>query len=155
MAVDFEGIYQALFDRLGDVLGADINSSTRQPKTWDEIPPEQQPALLVLEGEGTATRELGCPSIWTIRPEVIFYVRAPVDPDQNVGTTINALLKKVDCALKRQFTDPSSDNPETNLGLPNVARCWRMDQRPVLGIEGTNGQSLVAMTIEIVANDFE
>lgn len=155
MAVDFEVIHQALFDRLVQTLGADIEFSTRKPMTWDDIPPGKQPALVVLDADGTAQRDPGCPSIWTIHPEVILYVHSPNDREQVVATTLNALVKKIDVALKRRVDEPWGNNLETTLGLPNVDRCWRMDQHPVLGIEDTNGQSLVSLTIEIVVNDFE
>jgi hypothetical protein len=119
---DLDAIQQALSDRLHAKVSG-LKFQTRRYLTFDQIPAEKQPAMIVAFEEGNNDRVAGMPSKWPLSAYVIFYVREPNDKSKTSETTIFDLLKQTDAALARQPTELYGDDLSTTLG-GLVWHCW-------------------------------
>jgi hypothetical protein len=155
MALDPEAVLAALFTRMSAIAGLTSSSlKTRRFVHWDDVPPAQQPALLVWGKGGLGDRQFAAPTVWTLMAEVVFYVREPNDKSLTVETTLHTLLKQVDAALLRQPGEVLIDeDPGTTLGTnasggPMVWRCFRRDHTLH---RMSQEQAAISMNIEMVA----
>lgn len=76
-------------------------TATRQVKTWEDVPPEDQPALLPLPRRETAQRKKGLPTIWTLDVDLLLYVHtgAQNDPSVTPAQLLNPLLDAIEASL--------------------------------------------------------
>jgi hypothetical protein len=99
-----EPIYAAVFAFFSalTVGGAPaFKTATRKVKTWEEVAPEDQPALLLLPRREPAQRKKGLPTIWTIEADLLLYVHtnAQIDPDIVPHQILNPLLDAIEASL--------------------------------------------------------
>jgi hypothetical protein len=109
---------------------------TRRYVHWDDVPAEQQPALIVLGVSGLADRQFAAPTVWTCGLEVVFYLRESNDKSLTVETDVCT-----PCSsrwTRRFLRQPGEilidEDPGTTLGTnasggPMVWRCFRRTTR--------------------------
>lgn len=144
MAVlDFEAVFVATFAIFGAVSG--VKTSSRRLVTWDQVQPEDQPALFQRQLRMTAVRtHKGVPAKWEIYGELVVYVNAGSDPDVIPTQTMNSILNQI----KNIFEPPP--NAVQTLGIPNVTEAAIVGD--VLIDEGTaDGQAIALIPFRITA----
>lgn len=99
-----EPIYAALFAFFAALtVGGSpaFKTATRKVKTWEDVPPEDQPALLLLPRREPAQRKKGLPTIWTLEVDLMLYVHtnAQNDPDVIPHQLLNPLLDAIEASL--------------------------------------------------------
>ena len=131
-----EPIFAALFALLSGVPGLVVKS--RKLRHWNDVPPEQQPALfLALGPQSPEYTTRGAPARWTLRAEVYVYVRAPEDTVPS--TVLNTVLDSIEAAL-----EPSPAAGGVGAALGGLAqRCWI--DGTIETDEGTLGAQAVAI----------
>jgi hypothetical protein len=92
-----EQIYGALFTLAQQATG--IVNSSRKWKSFADVPPEQQPALFLVEQKERAMPESpGQPTKWGLAAEIVIYAWAAGD-DIGTGEVLNPVLDKLQAAL--------------------------------------------------------
>ena len=104
-----EPIYAALFAFFSALtVGGSpaFKFATRIPKHWEDVAPEDQPALLLLPRTETAQRKKGLPTIWTLELDLLLYVttNGSIDSAAIPSQILNPLLDAIEAALA---IDPS------------------------------------------------
>ncbi len=108
-----EPIEAALFAFSSAIAASDgsqlFKMATRQVKSWDNVAPEDQPALLLLPRKELAQRKKGLPTKWTGEYDLLVYVHtgANNDPTVTPATLLNAVLDAVEASIK--VDDPFND----------------------------------------------
>lgn len=97
-----EHIFAALFQQLAIIPG--IATASRRLRHWNDVPPDEQPALFLAQGDQIASSDHGMPTIWTMQADVYIYCHSGSDPDSVPSTDVNALLDAVEAALKPDYT---------------------------------------------------
>lgn len=118
-----EPIYAAVFASFAalTVGGAPaFKTATRKVKVWEDVPPEDQPALLFRQDKETANYRKGLPTIWTCPAVLMLYVHtgALVDQDIVPSQLLNPLVDAIEAAL---VVDDFKTNSATLGGL--VSHC--------------------------------
>lgn len=99
-----EPIYQGLFEFFS-VLAVGtapaFKTATRKLKHWEEVQPEDQPALLVRQDLERAERRKGLPTKWTGRLWLALYVHtgAHIDPGVVPSQLLNPLVDAIEAAI--------------------------------------------------------
>ena len=130
-----EAIYSALFTKLSSI--ALLKTSSRILMHWDDVAPNQQPALYMAQDDQTATQVTGFPTKYTLGAKIWIYCHR----DTNgviPATQVNNILDAIDLVLKPV---PNPTYKETLGGL--VEHCW-IDGNIVTD-EGTLGNQTVAL----------
>ena len=145
-----EPIEVALFAFFAAIAGADgsklFKTATRKPEHWDNVPPEDSPALLLMPRREIGNRRKGLPTKWTGEYDLLLYVHtgAQNDPTVVAASLLNPLLDAIENALT---VDDLSNNALTLGGL--VSHCWISGN--VETDEGVLGsQALAIIPIEIL-----
>lgn len=156
MSLDREAIFSAIFTRLQAIPG--LLTVSRKWKHFDDVPPEQQPALFLNTGPERCSHERGMPAKWTLQPTLHLYCRNDADPLAAPGIQIHAILRNIEAAFDRTaaeasiangpFSDSGADSTGTTLGgLVNHA--WI--QGEIINDEGLlQGQALAIIPLEIL-----
>lgn len=97
-----EQIFAALFQQLATIPG--IATVSRRLRHWNDVPPDEQPALFLAQGDQIANSDHGMPTIWTMQADVYIYCHGGSDPDSVPSTDVNVLLDAVEDALKPDYT---------------------------------------------------
>lgn len=99
MTMQREPIYAAAFAKFATLPG--IVTASRKPKTWEDVPPEDTPALLMLVRREHQDRQVNMPTRWTFDVELLLYVHtgAQNDPDIVPAQVLNPILDVVGGAL--------------------------------------------------------
>lgn len=119
-----EPIEVALFAFFAAIAGADggklFKTATRKPEHWDNVPPEDSPALLLMPRREIGNRRKGLPTKWTGEWDLLLYVHtgAQNDPSVVASTLLNPLLDAIEAALT---VDDPFNNALTLGGL--VSHC--------------------------------
>jgi hypothetical protein len=147
MAIPRESIQVALLNRLKAIPG--FKTSTRKLKHYDDVPAENQPALIVTASGGMADRASDYPMLThEIAALVYIYVREPDDDATLAETTIHGFLDKIEDALEPQNGETGSNRGQgTNLG-GLVQSCFLKGYS--IDVFG-GGQTVTAVRIEMVA----
>lgn len=158
MTFDWDQIQAALFTQLRTLLGVNIKFSARRYMDFDQIEPENQPAMLVVATKDTEQHTVeGMPARHHLRSLVVLYVLDP-DPTDTAATpetTVFALVKRVKDALALQPGE--SPSPES-LGLPTttlgglVRYVKSVDTAIHHGAGG--GQAAATIVLEMLAVDY-
>ncbi len=111
---------QAFFAALAVGDSRLFKTATRVPKTWQDVAPEDSPALLLMQKTETANRRRGLPTIWTLEAELLVYVHtgAQTDPTLVPSQILNPLLDAIEASLT---VDDIANEACTLGGL--VSRC--------------------------------
>lgn len=117
-----EPIYAAIFQYLAGLTagGAPLfATATRQLTTWEDVPPESQPALLMQQEQEASQYVRGLPTTWTGRVRVYIYVctQSALDPSVVPAQLLNPLLDAVEAALAPDKFPQDSDGVDTLGGL--------------------------------------
>lgn len=120
-----EPIYQAVLEfwqalTLPEGTAA-FRTATRNAKMWDQVPPEETPALLQMQSKETAERRRGLPTKWTLRIKLMLYVTTQnisQAPNVTPSEIFNPLVDAVEAAL---VIDDIANNACTLGGL--VSHC--------------------------------
>lgn len=99
-----EPIYQgilAFFTALTAGGSPAFKVATRKMKHWEDVPPEDTPALLLLERTENSQRPKGLPTKWTGYVDLYLYANtgASNDPDVVPMQIINPLLDAIEASL--------------------------------------------------------
>jgi hypothetical protein len=100
-----EPIYAALFAHFAALAAADgsllFKTATRIVKHWADVPPEEEPALLLLPRSEHAQRRKGLPTIWTLNADLLVYVNtaAQENPAAIPAQILNPLLDAIEGSL--------------------------------------------------------
>lgn len=118
-----EPIYAAIFAfwQSLTVGGAPaFKTATRKTKHWDDVPAEDQPALLQMQRREIAKYRKGLPTIWDCEISLFLYVRSNqlIDTSQVASVLLNPLLDAITNAL---VVDDIANNCCTLGGL--VSHC--------------------------------
>lgn len=136
-----EPIYAALYAKLAAIAG--LRTTSRVLKHWNDVQPEQQPALFMAQAREVPTTTTGQPSKWDLFVDV--YVYARTGGSQVPGTVINPILDAIEAALPL--------HPVTGkhmLDAPGVE--WARIDGTIETDEGTLGDQMVAIVpIHILA----
>lgn len=121
MALSTETLYAALFSRLkARVTGA--KRFTRRLIGWDQIPKEQQPAVMVVAEYARADAADGLPTTWRVGATA--YVVTPPDVARKdadaAETTLTGVVDQIIAALEADANETGPrhypDQTETTLG---------------------------------------
>jgi hypothetical protein len=136
-----EPIYAALFELLRNVPG--VVTSSRILKHWNDVPPEQQPALYMAQTGEVAQARTGVATKWLLQVDVYVYVRT--SGGKVPGTILNGILDGIEAALPL--------HPVTGmhtLDVPGVE--WARLEGAIDTDEGTLGdQAMAIVPIQILA----
>lgn len=140
-----EPIYEALFNKLSDIQG--IATCSRILQHWDDVSPNNQPALYVAQDSQQAEQVTGFPTKYVLGAKLWLYTHR--DTNGIVPSTqINNILDAVDEALAPV---PASGNKQTLGGL--VEHCWidgaiETDE----GLLGNQAVAIVPVRMLVVAS---
>lgn len=151
MALDREAIFAALFARLQTVPG--VVTFSRRLRDWNDVPPEEQPALFLTTMDETQQNEQGRPPKHLLRAKAWVYCRSS-DTSVPPSTKLNQIVSAIETALERQSNEATALFSgglgwSTTLG-GLVLHAWITG--PVVTDEGTFGDQAVAVVpIEMLA----
>lgn len=146
-----EPIYAALFEFFQNLTTGGspaFKIATRRLKTWDNVAPEDCPALLMTQRSESANYRKGLPTIWTLNVGLFIYVAtgAGVDPEAVPSELLNPLLDLVEGS----FTVDQLSTFSTTLG-GLVSHCAISGQIEIY--EGNLGDDAVAVVpIELLTS---
>jgi hypothetical protein len=130
-----EPIYKALFAKLSAIDG--IVTASRILLHWDDVSPNQQPAMFLAQDTQQAEQITGFPTKYLLGAKVWIYAHR--DTSEEVPSAqINNILDALDAAL---MPDPSPTFKQTLGGL--VEHCWISGA--IETDEGTLGNQAVAI----------
>lgn len=140
-----EPIYQALFDLIAGI--ENIATCSRILQHWDDVSPNNQPALFVAQDSQAAEQVTGFPTKYILGAKLWIYTHR----DSNgivPSAQINNILDAVDRALAPL---PATDNKQTLGGL--VHHCWidgaiETDE----GLLGNQAVAIVPIRMLVVAS---
>lgn len=94
--------------------------ATRKVTTWDQVAPEDAPALLMQQVREVSERRRGLPTKWTLEVKLFLYVHTGANTDADIvpSQILNPLLDAIDGAL---VVDDINNNACTLGGL--VSSC--------------------------------
>jgi hypothetical protein len=142
VAINTEAICAALEARLTGLPG--VRTLSRRLRHWNDVPPEQQPAVFLVPGP--ASRNGSGPYAWTLTVSAYVYVRVPKATAVH-ATSYSAI---VDAMAARLVPANPCDVNHTLGGLVHSARLTG----PVENDEGNLGEQAVAIVpIQIIAPD--
>ena len=124
-----------------------FKTAVRKVKHWEDVQPDDQPALLMRHTKERAEFRKGLPTRWWFTYELFIYVStdAQMNPDALPSQLINPLLDAIDNALK---PDDLDGHTATLGGL--VSHC--AINGDVLIFEGHLGnEAVVIVPIEVLA----
>ena len=144
-----EPIDAALFAFFSAVAAGDgsklFKTATRKVDTWDQVPPEDCPALLLLPRTELAVRKKGLPTKWTGEYDLLLYVHTGAQNDPTVvpAQLLNPLLDAIEAAIQ---VDDIANNAATLGGL--VSHCAIEGQiQKFLGSLGDEATAIVPIQI--------
>lgn len=99
-----EAIYSALFAKLTALTegGSPLfKTATRKVKTWEDVPPEDSPALLLKADRERQLREINRPTKWEFDTAVLLYVHTGAQNDSTIvpNQVLNPLLDAIGACL--------------------------------------------------------
>lgn len=94
-----ETIYAALFARLQSLVPL-CNRFERKWLEAQQIEPEQQPALLCLEGDEMASDDVTAPTTYVLEAVIVVYART--NDSATPGTVLSNILDQIRAALEPQ-----------------------------------------------------
>ncbi len=116
MAISREAIYSALWSQVSGLAG--IVTASRRLKHWDDVPPEQQPALFQTQKDQDPEQKYGLPTKWKLYADLYLYVNSGQDPLAVPAIALNNLVDTIEAALA-----PSPMSGVQTLG-GLVSHCW-------------------------------
>jgi hypothetical protein len=144
---DIEAGVFAFFSALPET-GSTFKTATRKLATWENVAPEDQPALFLQKGTEDANKRRGLPTIWKFGFKLYLYVHtgAQNDPDIGPSQLLNPLLDAIDAAL-------TPDDNDTNCTLGGlVSHCAINGTIEIF--PGTLGDEAVAIVpIEVLVDE--
>lgn len=116
----YAGIF-AFFSALTVGGSPAFKKATRQLKVWENVEPEDQPALLMLQKSESCSKPRGLPAKWTLSIDLYLYVHtgSQYDPDIVPSQLLNPLMDAIEASLT---LDDVSNNACTLNGL--VSHCF-------------------------------
>ncbi len=93
-----EDIYSALFNKFENIEG--LVSKSRKLKHWNEVTPNEQPALFMTQGGELPANRRGMPTTWELYVSLYLYCHAGNDSDALPARDINNYLDKIQDAIK-------------------------------------------------------
>lgn len=142
--MDREAVDLELFSRLQALPG--VRTASRVLKHWNDVPPEQQPAVFLTQIRESHTTRTGEPSIVTLRRDLYVYVQ-PLD-GRAPATALNEVLDAITEALR--------PHPITGRhgGMTTPGVQWARIEGDVETDEGTLGERAVAIVpIAVLVSD--
>lgn len=118
-----EAIYSALFTLFANLAGSDntllFKTATRNLKTFEELPPEGQPAILMQQRTESGRYVRGLPTVWEGHVVLYVYVTTQAMVDQSVvpAEILNPLLDAIEAAIAPDKFDQDPDGVVTLGGL--------------------------------------
>ena len=114
--------------------------ATRKLKMWEDVEPEDQPALLQLQRRETVERPRGMPAKWTLSLDLYFYVHTGASNDTDIvpSQLFNPLMDAIEAAM---VVDDVGNNAVTLGGI--VSHCFIDGAVEIF--EGNLGDQLVAI----------
>lgn len=76
-----------------------LKRRSRIALTWDNVSPEEQPALYQIETSETAQAQKGLPTIYTLGVEWYVYVNGTNDPSVIHSTALNNILDSLEAII--------------------------------------------------------
>jgi hypothetical protein len=150
MPISRDTITTALYDRLQSKVTL-CNTFARKWIAAQDIGTDQQPALLLLEGDESSSADPMEPPLWTMEFAVVVYVRTN-DVD-SPGAKLSNIIDQIEGALERQTGESVlNTHYNTSLGIPKqVQRAWIAG--PIEKEDGSNtgGQGWISLTIHVWA----
>ena len=135
-----EPIFSALFNLLAAIPG--LTTISRRFRGPGQVPPEDHPALFMVQSNQVPTQKGGCPPIWDLSVDVVLYTYQ-TDETASSAPQLNALMDALEVALA---PDEPFSNRLTLGGL--VQHAWL--EGPVDVFEHALGpQSMIVSTIQI------
>lgn len=129
-----ETAYIGLFQWLQNNLSS-FRTFTRRLKHWEDVQPEDQPALYMAVGNESRTIVRGQPPRITLTTELWVYVKTDENPAAEV---LNPLLDEIDSALQ-----PANDGDHVLTLGGLVHHCWIEGDTQIF--EGNLGDEAVAI----------
>jgi hypothetical protein len=142
MAISREAIYSALWAKVAGLAG--IVTASRRLRHWDDVSPEEQPALFQTQKEQAPEQKYGLPPKWRLYADLYVYVNSGQDPLAVPAIALNEMIDAIEAAIA---ADPVS-GVQTLGGL--ASHCWINGK--IETDEGVLGAQAVAIIpIEILA----
>jgi hypothetical protein len=144
MTVDREAIFAALTSRLSGALAPATVS--RKVRHWSEVPPSEQPAAFIEQGDQTGEAEYGKPTKWNLKATVYVYVTdtTAAGPYPALNGLVQAVERALSGAPGERF---SAGGPTTLAGLVQSCR--------VTGVTDSGGalgdQAVAVIDVDILA----
>ncbi len=102
-------IYAAAFARVSRLSW--VRHSSKRIKTWDDVPPNQQPAIFIKQKGESARYKKGVPSIWTLRADLWIYAQIP-----DSATVPSDILNPYLDAIEAAYAPDNASANECTLG---------------------------------------
>lgn len=93
-----ELIFSTLFAKVSSV--APFVTAERQVKLWNDVPPSEQPALFMGQGDQNVTTKFGCPSRNDMLVSLYVYCNRESDPGELAATQLNNCVDAIQEVLK-------------------------------------------------------
>lgn len=138
-----EEVYQGVFAFFAALTSGGsplFVTATRRARTWEQVAPEEAPALLFMQRSETSEKPRGLPHKWTLHCDLYLYVHTGTNNDPTVtpSALINPLLDAIEAALT---IDDQSNSATTIAGL--VSRIAIEGEIQIT--EGNQGDTAVAI----------
>ena len=93
-----ELIFSTLFSKVSSA--APFVTAERQVKLWNDVPPSEQPALFMGQGDQNVTTKVGLPSRYDMQVSLYVYCNRESDPAELAATQLNNKIDAIQEALK-------------------------------------------------------
>lgn len=144
MGVNRETLYAAVFNLLKN--SASFKTASRKLRHWSEVPPEEQPALFVVQGGEVPQVTTKTPTVWSLKVSVYIYAHtaAGMREEEAPSQILNPLVDAVTDAIEL----PSQPFEQTLGGL-----CHRLRLDGAIetdeGVLGDQGVVIIPITIVV------
>lgn len=141
-----EAIYAALFAQFSGLSG--ITTATRRLREYQQMLPEQCPALFQLQRKERAEKVTGLPTKWTLHLELYIWIAVggTIDSSTVPSQVINPIVDTLEDAL-----DPDNLDFYQTLGLVGVEEARISGEIELFEDVKGDGSAEVIVPIEIVA----
>lgn len=100
MSLNRERLFSTLYDRLSAI--PDFAFKSRLFKTYDDLPIDNQPALIMCKGQEQIITAKGMPPIWKLDGSLYIYCRNDFDTNVSPSIQLNNIIQKVEECFERK-----------------------------------------------------
>lgn len=139
-----ETVYAAVYAKVSS--SSTFVTKSRTVKHWADVPKAEQPALFFSEGNESAERRKGFPTVWTLTPQIILYAATLDDDTQSPGQILNPMLDAIEACFE---PDPGREAQTLNDLVYSISIYGTVERDQ--GFVGGQGVAIIPLRIIFAA----